>query len=276
MNFQNSLAALHVGQRHHHAPIEAARPQQRGIEHVGTIGRGDEDYALVGLEAVHLDQQLVEGLLALIMTAAEAGAAMASDGVDLIYKDDAGRMLLALHEQIAHARGADANEHLDEVRSRDRKERHARLARNRARQQRLAGSRRPDQQHALGDSAAEAREALRVAQKLNYFFELVLGLVDTGDVGERDLMRILRQQLRAALAERHRLAAADLHLAHEENPQRRQHHHREPLHQRDHPPRIALGRLGRNLDALLAQRLDQVGIVGRVGLEMCRPWSCRP
>ena len=142
MHSQDALAPLHVGQRHHDAPVEAAGTQQRGIEHVGAIGRGDEDHALVGLEAVHLDQQLVEGLLALIMTAAEAGAAMTSDRVDLVDKDDAGRMLLALHEQIAHARRADADEHLDEVRSRNREERHARLARDRARKQRFAGARR--------------------------------------------------------------------------------------------------------------------------------------
>ena len=51
------------------------------------------------------------------MTAAEAGSAMTPDGIDLIYKDDARCVLLALHEQIADARRADANEHLDEVRS---------------------------------------------------------------------------------------------------------------------------------------------------------------
>ena len=86
---------------------------------------------------------------------------MASDGVNLVYKDDAGRMLLALHEQIAHARRAHANEHLDKVGTGNRKERHARFARNRAREESLAGSRRPDQQDALGDSSAEARETFR-------------------------------------------------------------------------------------------------------------------
>ena len=39
-----------------------------------------------------------------------------------------GRVRLALLEQVAHARRADAHEHLDEVRARHREERHARLA----------------------------------------------------------------------------------------------------------------------------------------------------
>src|SRR5262245_57242397 len=100
---QDALAALHVGPRHHHPAIEAAGAEQRRIEHVGAVGGGDQDDALVGLEAVHLHQELVERLLALVVAAAQAGAAMATDGVDLVDEDDAGRVLLALHEQIAHA-----------------------------------------------------------------------------------------------------------------------------------------------------------------------------
>src|SRR5205814_1013153 len=54
------------------------------------------------------------------------------------------------------------DEHLDEVRTRDREERHARLARDRARQQRLAGARRPHHQDALRDAPAELGELFRI------------------------------------------------------------------------------------------------------------------
>ena len=47
-----------------------------------------------------------------------------------------------LLEQIADARSADADEHFDELRARDRKERHSSLAGNSPRQQRFSGSRR--------------------------------------------------------------------------------------------------------------------------------------
>ena len=46
-----------------------------------------------------------------------------------------------LREQVAHARGADADDRLDELRRRDREERGVRLAGDRAREQRLAGAR---------------------------------------------------------------------------------------------------------------------------------------
>ena len=82
---------------------------------------------LVGLEAVHLHEQLVEGLLALVVAAAQARAALPADGVDLVDEDDAGHTLLGQIEQVAHAGSAHADEHLNEVTSR-RSRRTARLA----------------------------------------------------------------------------------------------------------------------------------------------------
>ena len=108
-----------VGVGHHHLAVEAARTQQGRVEHVGAVGGGDQDDALVGLEAVHLHQQLVQRLLALVVAAAQARAAMAADGVDLVDEDDAGGVLLGLLEHVAHAAGADADEHLHEVRAGD-------------------------------------------------------------------------------------------------------------------------------------------------------------
>src|SRR5207253_10744940 len=59
---------------------------------------------------------------------AEAGAALAPDGIDLIHEHDAGRVLLGLIEEVPNAAGANANEHLDKLRPRDREEGHSRFA----------------------------------------------------------------------------------------------------------------------------------------------------
>ena len=96
------------------------------------------------------------------MPAAEPGAAVAADGVDLVDEDDARGVLLALLEQVAHPAGADADEHLDEVGARDGEEGHVGLAGDRTGQERLTGSRRAHEQHALGDLAAELLELLRL------------------------------------------------------------------------------------------------------------------
>ena len=191
MDSQDLLAPLDVRARHDHLAVEAARPQQRGVEHVGPVRGGDDDDALVGLEAVHLDEELVQRLLALVVPAAEPGAAMAADRVDLVHEDDAGRVLLALLEQVAHAGGAHAHEHLDEVRARDREERHVGLAGDGLGQERLAGARRADQEHALRDLAAELLELRRVLEELDDLAQLLLGLVHAGHVLEGDLVLLL-------------------------------------------------------------------------------------
>ncbi|KAF5037560.1 hypothetical protein DSECCO2_563310 [anaerobic digester metagenome] len=115
VHLEDALAALEVGVGDHNLTVEAARTQQGRVEDVGTVGGGDEDDALVGLEAVHLDEHGIEGLLALVMAAAETSAALPAHGVDLVDEDETGCVLLALDEQVAHAGCAHADEHLDEV-----------------------------------------------------------------------------------------------------------------------------------------------------------------
>eukprot|EP01136_Pigoraptor_vietnamica_P033036 Opistho-1_new@95548 len=155
MDLKDLDAAFDIGARHLDLAVEAARTQQRRIEHVGAVGRGDDDDAFIGIEPVHLDQQLVQRLLALVIAAAETGATMATDRIDFVDEDDAGGTLLGLLEHVAHAARAHAHEHLDEVGARDGEERHVGFARDGARQQRLTGARRADQQAALGDLAAQ-------------------------------------------------------------------------------------------------------------------------
>src|SRR3546814_14943934 len=84
--------------------VETARTEEGGVEHVGGVGRRDDDDAFVGFEAVHLDEQLVERLLALVVAVAEPGAAMAADRVDFVDEDDARRVALGLFEHVAEDR----------------------------------------------------------------------------------------------------------------------------------------------------------------------------
>ena len=111
----------------------------------------------LGIEAVELGEQLVERLLLLVVAAERAGRAAAPERIELVDEDDAGRGLARLLEQIAHARRADADEHLDEFGAGDGEERHPGLAGHRAGEQGLAGAGRPDQQDALGNMRAPSR-----------------------------------------------------------------------------------------------------------------------
>ncbi len=256
-------------------PVEAARTQKRRVQHVLAVGGRDDDDALVRLEPVHLDQKLVQRLLALVVAAADAHATGAAHGVDLVDEDDAGGVFLGLFEHVAHAACAHAHEHLDKVGTRDREERHARLARDGTREQRLTGSGRADQQRAFRNLAAETAELLRVAQEFDDLFKLFLGLVDARHVVEGDAAMLFGQQFCPRLAEAHRPAApAALHAVHEEDPDADQHQERQP--QRDHreEARLLL-RLDPDLDVLgdqlvgqfLAGRLDGNQLVAVLGAD---------
>ena len=70
MNLEDLEAALHVGAVEDHLAVELAGAQQRRVEDVRSVGGGDDDHVRVRVEAVHLDEDLVEGLLALVVRAA--------------------------------------------------------------------------------------------------------------------------------------------------------------------------------------------------------------
>ena len=195
MNFQDLLAADHVRVRHDDLTIEAAGTQQRRVQHIRPVRGSDENDAFIGLEAIHLDEQLVQRLLTFVVAAAETSASVAADGVDLVDEDDARCILLGLFEHVAHAACADADEHLDEVRAGNREERHVRFTRDRACDQRFTCAGRTDQQHAARNAAAQTLKFPRVAQEFDDLLQVLLGLVDTGDVLEGDAAVRLGEEL---------------------------------------------------------------------------------
>ena len=264
VDLEDLLAALAVGAVDDDLAVEAARPQQRRVEDVGPVGGGDQDDVVLHLEAVHLDQQLVQRLLALVVAAAHAGAAVAADGVDLVHEDDAGRVLLRLLEEVADAAGADADEHLDEVRAGDREEGDAGLAGDGAGEQRLAGAGRAVEQDALGDAGAERLELLRVLEEFLDLLQLLHRLVDPGDVAEGDFRRVDRHPLRFRFAEVHHPRAAALHLVHQEDPEAEEEDEGQDVgEQREQAG--AAGAVDVGLDVVFVEQVDQALLgVGRV------------
>ena len=179
VDVEDREAARDVGRRDEDLTVEAAGPQERGIELVEQVRRGHDDDAVAGREAVHLDEQLVQRLLALGVVVA---AAPAADGVELVDEDDRGRGLARLVEQPPDAGGAQAGEHLDERRGGLREELGAGLVRGGLRQQRLARARRAVEQDALRDLGPDLVERRGIAEEVDDLPELLLGLVDAGDV----------------------------------------------------------------------------------------------
>ena len=151
MHLEDGLTTLEVGVGDRNLPVEPTGPQQRLVQNVGPVGGGHEDHAFTIAEAIHLDKQLVEGLFPLIVAAAHAGAALATHGVDLVDKDNAGAVFPSLFEEVPDPGGAHANKHFHEVGTGNGVERHAGLPSNGAGQEGFTGTRRAIKQHAAGD-----------------------------------------------------------------------------------------------------------------------------
>ena len=265
MHQENLLTTTDIRQRHYHLAVETARAQQRGVEHIGTVRCSDHDHTRCPFEPIHLNQQLVQGLFALVIAAAEPRAALAPHCVDFVDENDARRLLLRLLEHVANTGRAHTDEHLNEIRSGNGEERHLRLTRNRARQQSLACSGRAHHQHALRDMPAQLLKLGRVLEEIDQFGNVLLCLFASCNIGEGHVIGGLVHHARARLSERKSTApAAPLHLPHEKHPDTDQQQHREPGHEDVHQQRRLFFRLGLDLHAVLEQVGHQPDVTRRV------------
>ncbi len=249
-----------VRQRQLDMPVEASGPEQRRVEHVRPVGRSQHHHRLAPAETVEFGQDLVQRLLALVMAAAEPRAAGPADAVEFVDEDHRRGDLARGFEHLAHPPGADADEDLDEFRAGGREERHVRLPGQRLGQERLAGARRPHQQHAVRHGRADLPEALGFAQELDQFGDLLLGLLLPRDILEGHPHRRLGRR-REPPGEQPAEAAG--HVA--ELPG---HPARRPdIEAEDQEPRQQEGqegplrrRLRRHVDALRLEKRQQAGI----------------
>ena len=145
-----------VRQRDDDLTVEPAGAAQRGVQGVWPVGGGQHHHPAGVVESVHLGEQLVEGLLPLVVAGEAAVVAAGAEGIDLVNEHDRRRAGAGLLEQVPDAGRADADEHLHEARARDGKVGDVCLAGDRAGEQGLAGARGPGHQHAVR-SARPAR-----------------------------------------------------------------------------------------------------------------------
>ena len=157
MDLEDLLPPFLVRAIHEDVAVETARPEERRVEDLRPVRGGHEDDPDLGIEAVHLDQQLVQGLLALVVAAHGAEAPGLPQGVELVDEDDAGGLLLGLDEEVAHPGRAEAHEHLHELGAAEAEEGDAAFAGDGLGQEGLAGARGAHQQNPFGHPARRSR-----------------------------------------------------------------------------------------------------------------------
>ncbi len=186
MNFEDFLSSLDVWNVDVNLSVESSGAHKSGIENIRAVGRRHNDNRTACLEAVHLDEKLVEGLFSFVVAAAQTRAALTAHCVDFIDEDNARHILLRLLEQVSHARRAYAYEHFHEVRTAYREERHVCLARNRLCKKRFARARRSDEKNAARNARAHIRIFFWMFEKIHDFLQFLLFFLCARNVAESD------------------------------------------------------------------------------------------
>src|SRR5208283_1476814 len=117
MDFEYFIPPFHIGGRHHYLPVESPGPQQRGIEDVRPVSSRNNDNSLVPLKTVHFNEQLVQGLFPLVMTASETSSPVSAHGIDFVNEYNTWRTLLRLLKKVTYAGGAYTNKHFNKIRA---------------------------------------------------------------------------------------------------------------------------------------------------------------
>ncbi len=216
MHLQNLLATFHVWCVDLDLTVESTRSKQSRVQDVGSVGCCNQNHIGLGIKTVHLDKKLIQGLFALVVTAAHSSATVSTDGVNLVDEDDRRRVFFGLSEEVTHTRSSHTNEHFHEVGAGDRIEGHVRLTGHSTREKGFSCSRRAIEQHTLRDSGAHLLELLGVLQEFLNLMKLLDSLIRAGHVLEGDRWGFLRHKLRSRLAKLHDARAATLHAGEKE------------------------------------------------------------
>mmetsp|Transcript_22292 Transcript_22292/g.53383 ORF Transcript_22292/g.53383 Transcript_22292/m.53383 type:complete len:281 (-) Transcript_22292:263-1105(-) len=206
-------APLEVGQAELHLAVEPPRPQQRGVERVGPVGRHQDLDVAARVEAVELVDNLEHRALHLVVAARAVVEARAADGVHLVDEDDA-RLLRARHlEELTHHARPLAHVLLHELAADDTDEARVRSVGHGARGERLAGAWRAIQQDALRGVNAELHEALGVQHRqLQHLAQLLDLVLVAADVVVRDVGLLLDSHHRHCRVDLRREGDLDLVL----------------------------------------------------------------
>ena len=270
VDLEDGLAAGEVRTVHQHLPVETAGTQQSCIEHLGLVGGRQNDHRLVlGGEAIHLGEQLVEGLLPFVVAADNAHGARTAlaDGVQFVNEDDAGRFFLCFFKQVAHASGTGTNEEFHELRAGNDEEGHLGFAGHGLGQQGLTGAGRADQQHTFRNARTDLGIALRALEEVDDLREFLLRLIHARHVGEGDPRLLIGHvHLGLALGEAQRPLSTTAHraaskeLQHQDEDQGRHH----PAEDGGEDVRLLRGSC-RELNALGLEALGQIHVEDRRG-----------
>ena len=116
VHVKNGLPFLEVRHVHINLTVKTTSTHEGAVQNVSPVGGRQNDDTTVGAESIHLRQQLIEGVFALVI-GAHAGilAPGTAHGIDLIDEHNARTLVFGLLEQIADTACPDTHKHFNEI-----------------------------------------------------------------------------------------------------------------------------------------------------------------
>mmetsp|Transcript_138959 Transcript_138959/g.241634 ORF Transcript_138959/g.241634 Transcript_138959/m.241634 type:complete len:282 (+) Transcript_138959:3386-4231(+) len=201
MDAQDGLAATNVRQIDRSLPVKTAGTLECRVQDIRPVAGCEDNDTGVTRESVHLREDLIQGLLSLVVGPGPTTTGSAHS-INLIDEDQARCIVLRLCEQVSHTARPNTDIDLHELRARATEERYTCLSSDSFGKQGLTCTRGPSQQHPLGELCTNSGELLRGLQELHNLNQLLLGLINASDIRKLDASAGLHRNLRPAPAHR--------------------------------------------------------------------------
>src|SRR5438552_103005 len=114
MHLEDSFTPGTIWMGYSDMAVEATGTQYGFIQDINTVCRGQYHNGFATIKAVKFDQQLIEGLITLVI-ARDAHRTLTPHCVNFIDEDDTGCRLTSLIEEVAHPAGTDTDKHLNKL-----------------------------------------------------------------------------------------------------------------------------------------------------------------
>ena len=191
MYLQNTHTAFQIRPLHNHPPVKTARTQKRRVQNLRPVGGSQNQDSLGGIKSVHLRQQLVQGLLPLVISAAVPAVTAFSNGIHLVDKDNTGGIFLGLLKEVTNTGSSHTHEHLHKVRTGQGEKGNVGFSCHRFSQQGLSGSWRSHQKRSFGKLRPDGRVFCRIMQKIHHLLQGFLCLILSGHILKSDTRILL-------------------------------------------------------------------------------------
>jgi len=143
-NFRCKNCFPGIGQSDTRSLVSDLADQPGRVQNVAPVGSGQNNDLMPFVKAVHLYQELVKGLFALVVCLLQTGSSAASHGIEFIDEDNGWSSRFGLFKEAAHVTRPSSHD----LRGADGEEWHTRFSRHCSCKQCLVGSRLTHEKYA--------------------------------------------------------------------------------------------------------------------------------